>query len=65
VWRGLSSFPLGDPVNGYEFLGTAAVAAIKNFTLGGNDAWNFVYTHVESASTYGNTPDWALLPLEP
>jgi hypothetical protein len=65
VWRGLSSFPLNDSVNGYEFLGSAAVAAIKNFTPGGTDAWNWVYTHVESASAYGGTPDWALLPLEP
>ncbi|HEY1757189.1 MAG TPA: hypothetical protein VGG72_17580 [Bryobacteraceae bacterium] len=65
VWRGLSSFPLNDPVNGYEFLGTAAIAAIKNFTPGGTEAWNWVYAQVESASTYGNTPDWALLPVEP
>ncbi|HEY1760735.1 MAG TPA: LamG-like jellyroll fold domain-containing protein [Bryobacteraceae bacterium] len=65
VWAGLSSFPLSDPVNGYEFLGTAAIAAIKNFTPGGTDAWNWVYMEVESASNYGSTPDWALLPLQP
>ncbi|HEY1756096.1 MAG TPA: Ig-like domain-containing protein [Bryobacteraceae bacterium] len=65
VWAGLSSFPLSDPVNGYDFLGSAAIAAIANFTPGGTTAWNWVHTKIESASNYGSVPDWALLPVEP
>jgi hypothetical protein len=61
-WRTVSTFPLSDAQNGYDVLGSAAIAMTSPLTTGGAAAWAWVQPRVEASSIYNDNPVWAILP---
>jgi len=59
--RALTSFPLQDPVHGYDFMVLAATSMVTN-EPGGAAAWDFVKTKILPASVLNDNPKWAILP---
>lgn len=61
VSQALSSFPLQDPVHGYDFIGLAATSMVAN-EPGGGPAWTFMKEKVLSAPILNDNPKWAIIP---
>jgi hypothetical protein len=61
AWQTATSYPLGDAVHGYAFLGLAGVSMIRG-EPGGQAAWDFVEQEILSAPILDSNPKWALVP---
>ncbi len=62
--QAVAAFDLSDTTHGYDFIGSAACAAIVGSGVSGVDTmWTWVQTEIEYATILNADPKWALLPI--